>query len=216
MEGKNVLPVGAALFVLLLAISSPVADPHSPARPRPIRSVVEIEAAIADSVVNGETMKYANDLELMWDGRRDLLVKAVYGANSYLARAAMFGLAAIGDEESARILRPVLVDTSLALERRLVDQRAALEEHAEMPSADAYYRGVSLAGLGRHGEAESLFQALKHRCESALRQSPRAALYHWAALACHGLGENSLADRYLRLAVQTDPSYRGAVIFGRN
>ncbi|MCJ7680978.1 MAG: tetratricopeptide repeat protein, partial [Candidatus Aminicenantes bacterium] len=93
---------------------------------------------------------------------------------------------------------------------------AAAADEAGMPSEDAYYRGKALEALGQKGEASSIFQTLKIRCESALEQTQEAPLFHWAALACRGLGEHKKADRYLRLATRADPSYRGAVIFGLN
>ncbi|MCG2816257.1 MAG: DUF5107 domain-containing protein [Candidatus Aminicenantes bacterium] len=94
--------------------------------------------------------------------------------------------------------------------------KAATAEEAGMPSEEAYYQGKAFEALGRKEEAASLFQMLKNHCETALEQTQAAPLFHWAALACHGLGEHEKADRYLRQATRADPAYRGAVIFGRN
>lgn len=120
MRGQATIVAASLLLLVLLAShGSVLANPYAEPTPLRIRTLDEVERAVAASTGNAPTMVYANDLEHMWDGRRDMLVQAMHGENSYLARAAMMGLAAIGDEESSLILREVLADTALAFQRRL-------------------------------------------------------------------------------------------------
>jgi len=94
--------------------------------------------------------------------------------------------------------------------------KEAAAETAGMPSEEAYYRGKALEALGQKKEATSIFKTMKSRCEAALEKQKTASLYHWAALACHGLGDVENADVYLKLAIRVNPSFRNAIIFGRN
>jgi len=106
----------AVTFCFMLASSEASwANPYIEPKPRRIQSLADVEAAIRDAKA---AVGFGQEMSTLWDGRRDLLLEATRGPNEYLARRAMFGLAAIGDADAKAALVGILADSSVSFERR--------------------------------------------------------------------------------------------------
>jgi len=93
--------------------------------------------------------------------------------------------------------------------------REAEKEKTGIASINRYYKALALRKLGKTKKAERLLAEMKVRSENLIQQGRgvRSQYYLWASMACHALGNDIQAKKYLVDAIELDPSYRWAAFF---
>ena len=123
------------------------ANPYIEPEPQRIASVAEVESVLADPSQTG-AMRTSVLLRRLWDGHRDMLLKAVRSDNTWLHSAAILGLVGIGDKEAISSLTDVVEDTSAPFGSRFTAVQALgrLGAFSELDAMRAFRASIDERG----------------------------------------------------------------------